>query len=163
MNKYVEHIYVIPEDDEDRQIAVGFVNHHRVRDPRIQVMPVAGGWPVVLRTFKVEYIQKLRDNPKAHVVMIIDFDGQFKQRREEFANEIPDEIKPRVFVVGPKDEPGDLRNALNQSLERIGESLADECGSGNTALWGHEQLEHNEPDRQRLEQTVKLFLFEHGP
>lgn len=159
MNKYVEHVYVIPEDDADRQIAVGFVDHHRVRDPRIKVMPVAGGWRNVLKTFRDEYVQKLRDYPKAHVVMLIDFDGYFDQRRAEFENEIPVEIKPRVFVVGSKLTPETLKNALNKSFERIGESLADDCDAGITGLWGHEQLNHNDPDRRRLDQTVKPFLF----
>ena len=44
MNKYAPHVYIIPEDDRDRQIAEGFVNHHEVDDRRIQVMPPAGGW-----------------------------------------------------------------------------------------------------------------------
>jgi hypothetical protein len=159
MNKYVEHVYVIPEDDADRQIAVGFVNHRRVRDTRIQVMPVAGGWRNVLKTFMDEYIRKLRDYPLAHVVMIIDFDGCFDQRREEFENSIPVDIKPRVFVVGPKHTPETIKGALNKSFEKIGESLADECDAGPAGLWGHVQLNHNDPDRRRLDQTVKPFFF----
>jgi hypothetical protein len=159
MNKYIEHIYVIPEDDADRQIAVGFVGHHRVRDIRIKVMPVAGGWSNVLKTFKDEYVQRLRDNSKAHVVMLIDFDGHFDERRAKFENEIPDEIKPRVFVVGSKNTPETLKNALNKNFERIGESLADDCDAGTTEHWGHEQLTHNDPDRRRLDQLVKPFLF----
>ena len=50
MNKYVECVYVIPEDDADRQIADGFVLHPRVKEAPIQVLPPAGGWPKVLET-----------------------------------------------------------------------------------------------------------------
>ena len=98
---------------------IGFVLHHRVRgsantgDARWQ----AAG-PMCSRRFRDEYIQKLRDYPKAHVVMLIDFDGHVDQRRAEFENEIPDEIKPRVFVVGSKHTPETLKNALNKSFER---------------------------------------------
>ncbi len=41
VNKYKEHVYVILEDDANRQIADGFVGHRNVDDRRIQVMPVA--------------------------------------------------------------------------------------------------------------------------
>jgi hypothetical protein len=159
MNKYMDHVYVIPEDDADRQIAVGFVDHPTVNDLRIQVMPIAGGWPNVLKTFKDEYIHLLRTYPKAHVVMLIDFDGVFTQRRELFENDIPDDLKSRVFVVGSRETPELLRNALNKSLENIGESLADDCDAGTSEYWGHEQLIHNDPDRQRLDQVVRPFLF----
>ena len=161
MNKSSEHVYVIPEDDADRQIAVGFIEHHSVKDSRIKVMPVAGGWMNVLKTFVDEYIQNLKNNPKAHVVMLIDFDGWFEQRRKKFEQEIPDEIKPRVFVVGSKNTPQTLKRALNYqfSFSKIGDSLADECATGITKLWGHEQLTHNDPDRQHLNLTVKPFLF----
>jgi hypothetical protein len=74
INKYAPHVYVIPEDDADRQLADGFILHHAVKVQRIQVMPVAGGWPNVLKTFEDEYLQALRNNSHAHVVMVVDFD-----------------------------------------------------------------------------------------
>jgi hypothetical protein len=159
MNKYMDHVYVIPEDDANRQIAVGFVDHPGVKDLRIQIMPVAGGWGNVLKAFKDEYIHRLKANSKAHVVMLIDFDDSFTQRREAFENEIPAEIKSRVFVVGSRSTPETLRNVLNKNFEKIGESLADDCDVGTSEYWGHEQLNHNEPDRQRLDQIVRPFLF----
>ena len=159
MNKYMDHVYVIPEDDANRQIANGFVDHHGVRDRRIQVMPVAGGWRNVLKTFKDEYVQQLKGNPKVHVVMLVDFDGHFDERRAEFEGEIPGEIKPRVFVVGSRTTPETLKNALNKGFDVIGECLASDCDAGTTAHWGHGELAHNQPDRQRLEQAVKPFLF----
>jgi hypothetical protein len=160
MNKYVAHVYVILEDDADRQIAVGFVGHHHVKHPRIQVMPVAGGWTHVLSTIRDEYIQKLRSNFKAHVVMLIDFDGAVEDRRKAFETEISLEIQPRVFVVGSKHTPESLRSAFNKSFERIGESLADDCVAGTSAFWEHEQLIHNNVERERLIQAVGPFLLD---
>ena len=159
MNKNKPHLYVIPEDDRDRQLADGFVLHDRVDTRRVQVMPPAGGWSYVLKTFQREYVKMLRGNPQAHVVMIIDFDGDFENRRKEFDQAVPDEIKARVFVVGPKHTPELLKSKLNRDYEQIGTALADDCDAGETALWEHEELNHNDPDRQRLIQTVKPFLF----
>ncbi len=150
---------MIPEDDADRQIADGFVLHPRVRDARIQVVPPAGGWSKVLETFRDEYIPKLRAYRDAHVVMLIDFDGQVERRKADFERKIPAEFKTRVFVIGSKYTPETLRSELGQSFEAIGNSLADDCEGGTAVLWDHEQLSHNDADRQRLDQTVKPFLF----
>jgi hypothetical protein len=159
MNKYVECVYVIPEDDADRQIADGFILHPRVKEARIQVLPPAGGWSKVLETFKDEYIPILGAHQSTHVVMLIDFDDQAARRRAIFENEIPAEFKSRVFVLGSKETPEALKRELNRSFEEIGKALAEECESGSTALWGHEQLSHNDADRQRLIATVLPFLF----
>jgi hypothetical protein len=159
MNKYASHVYVIPEDDADRQLAGGFVNHHKVDDRRIQVMPLAGGWRNVLTTFLDEYIHTLRNYPQAHVVMVIDFDGHTDERRAEFEQAIPGDLKARVFVVGSKDKPETLKKALKISFEEIGKYLADDCDTGTWKYWAHEQLQHNDAERQRLVQIVKPFLF----
>jgi hypothetical protein len=159
MNKYAPHVYVIPEDDRDRQIADGFVLHHQVKDSRIQVVPPAGGWSKVLKTFRDEYIKKLNDYAHAHVIMLIDFDDHVDTRRAEFDKEIPDEFKTRVYVIGSKNTPESLKNELKKSFEAIGTSLADDCEAGTTVWWDHEHLKHNELDRKRLVETVKPFLF----
>jgi hypothetical protein len=159
MNKYAPHVYVIPEDDADRQIADGFVLHPQVKDTRIQVVPPAGGWPKVLKTFQDEYVLKLREYPHTHVVMLIDFDDHIEERKADFEQEIPAEFKTRVFVIGSKRKPETLRREAKKSFEEIGRSLADECDAGTAGLWGHEQLSHNDAERQRLVQTVKPFLF----
>jgi hypothetical protein len=159
VNKYIDHVYVIPEDDRDRQIADGFVLHHLVNAARIQVMPVAGGWRNVLSTFRDEYIGTLRRYEHAHVVMLIDFDGRTAERRAAFDKVIPDDLRMRVFVVGSKDNPETLRRALNSGLENIGKSLASDCDAGTVQHWDHDQLQHNDAERQRLVQIVKPFIF----
>lgn len=159
MNKYAPHVYVIPEDDCNRQMADGFVLHHQVKDRRIQVVPPAGGWSKVLKTFREEYIRELRDYPGAHVVLLIDFDDQVENRKASFEHEIPEEFKTRVFVVGCRRNPETLKKALKMSFEEIGKSLANDCENGGAEQWNHEQLQHNEAERQRMFQTVKPFLF----
>lgn len=160
MNKYELHVFVVPEDRADEQLAVGFTLHDQVNVARIQVMPHVRGWSEVLKTFQDEYIERLRKYPKGHVVMLIDFDGSYDERRAKFEQAIPDDVKQRVFVIGPKRTPEILRNELgNKSFEQIGISLADDCYSDTETVWGHEQLKHNDPDRQRLVQAIKPFLF----
>lgn len=161
MNRYAPHVYVIPEDDSDRQIADGFVNHDQVKAPRIQVMPPAGGWRYVLQTFVNEYVRRLREDPQGHVVMLIDYDGFYNDRRAEFEQAIPDELRPRVFVVGALQTPEILKGELGKTFEEIGMSLADDCYGGTQSVWGHEQLKHNAVDRDRLVAIVKPILF--GP
>jgi len=113
----------------------------------------------VLKTFRDEYIPKLRDHPKTHVVMLIDFDNQVEKRKADFEEEIPAEFKTRVFVIGSKHKPETLKKEAKKSFEEIGKSLADDCDAGTAELWGHEQLSHNDADRQRLVETVMPFLF----
>lgn len=169
MNKYKPHVYVIPEDDRDRQIAQGFVLHDQVKDANIQVLPVAGGWGKVLDTFCSEYIQVLHNFKEAHVVMLIDFDDRIADRRARIEKEIPEDCKGRVFVLGSKDDPETLKRTIpwdsekaetpNTGFERIGWDLADDCCGNETTHWNHEQLFHNDGERQRLAEIVKPFLF----
>jgi hypothetical protein len=161
MNRWAPHLYLIPEDDCNRQVAGGFVLHYQVKSQRIQVMPLAGGWKEVLKTFTREYIAPLRRYPQGHVVMLIDFDGKYVDRRKDFEDAIPGDLKQRVFVVGSRTTPEDLKRELGENFEQIGMLLAEDCFSGTEATWSHEHLKHNDPDRLRLINTVKPFLF--GP
>jgi hypothetical protein len=159
MNRYAPHVYVIPEDDCDRQLANGFILHDQVKAQRIQVMQPAGGWHEVLKKFEIEYIKRLLEDPLGHVVMLIDFDDAYAVRRQRFEEAIPDGLKDRVFVIGVSHNPEELRRALGKSFEEIGKSLAHDCFGDTTILWHHDQLRHNDPDRQRLMAVVKPFLF----
>jgi hypothetical protein len=159
MNKYKPHAYVIPEDDADRQLADGFVLHHQVKDNQIQVVPPAGGWFKVLTTFRDEYVPRLRAYQDAHVIMLIDFDDQVEKRRAQFEQEVPEELRTRVFVVGSKHNPETLSKAFKIRFEEIGKSLANDCAIGTAQYWDHEQLQHNDSERLRLVQTVRPFLF----
>lgn len=161
VNRYKRHIYVIPEDDANRQIADGFVLHERVISRQVQVVAPAGGWFKVLDIFKEEYLPILRQNQNTHVAMLIDFDERTPvERRTKFDGEIPDDVRSRVFVIGSGNEPEALKNALGiGTFEKIGRALADDCDAEKSETWGHVQLMHNENERLRLVQIVKPFLF----
>ena len=160
VNKYKPHLYVIPEDDADRQIADGFMLHEHVQTRRVQVVEPAGGWARVLQVFTQEYLRHLQQYSEAYVVMLIDFDGTPDERLAQFVAEIPEEVRDRVFVVGPRDTPERLRQSLGRvGYEDIGHDLANECDGGNLIAWASDQLQHNEQERLRLANTVKPFLF----
>lgn len=159
VNKYKPHLYIIPEDDADRQIADGFVLHPRVAASQVQVVGPAGGWVRVLEIFLKEYIPLLRQNNNTYVALLIDYDGQPAERRGRFRDAIPEDLRARVFVVGPLDNPEALRQALGKSYEEIGGSLADDCDGDTADVWEHEQLHHNNDDRIQMITSVKPFLF----
>jgi len=160
INKYKPHLYVIPEDDAERQIADGFILHSRVDQRQVQVVAPAGGWKKVLDTFTDEYVPHLTQHENAHVVMLVDFDEKGDVRRKSFEEEIPLQFRNRVFVIGPSIEPEDLKQALRLGgFENIGQALADDCDRNTFDLWRNEQLKHNEGELKRLVDTVKPFLF----
>ena len=159
MNRYKPHVFILPEDDRDRQLADGFVLHDQVKSPRVQVLPPAGGWAEVLKTFKTEYISSLTRYPLGFLIMLIDFDGAYNTRRPNLEAEIPEALKERVFVVGVKETPEELRQRFGKSYEQIGLDLADECYRGLETFWSDDHLRHNNPDLRRLDMAVKLLMF----
>ena len=159
VNKFQPHVYVIPEDRADEQIANGFVLHDQIDTRQIRVLQCANGWGDVLEKFEIEYIPYLRKWPVAHVVLLIDFDAQYEGRRKRFDDAIPADLKNRVFVVGAKETPEALKQALKMNFEKIGGSLAEDCYQGTVRLWSHELLSHNEPDRLHLVETVRSIVF----
>ena len=158
VNRYKPHVYVIPEDDANRQIADGFVLHERVAARQVQVVAPAGGWARVLELFETDYIRLLRQNERTHVVMVVDFDSD-PGRRPLFEAKIPKEVHTRVFVVGSLSTPESLKQSLGKRYEDIGRSLADDCDREQKVMWSHSLLEHNEAERTRLMETVRSFLF----
>jgi hypothetical protein len=106
-----------------------------------------------------EYVRRLRENPRDHVVLLVDFDGHYVDRRKEFQDAIPDDLKQRVFVVGSKETPEALKKQLGKTFEKIGFLLADDCFAGTVGTWSHDHLKHNEPDRLRLVNIAKPILF----
>ena len=159
MNKYLPHLLVIPEDDEDRQIAEGFANHFKVNQNRIKIENVAGGWCNVLKRFQDEILPYLRKYTQGHALLLIDFDGDFNNRIILCQQDIPGDLKSRVFVVGAQFEPKDLKIDLKLHCEAIGEALANDCDTGTLTHWNHAQLQHNDAERLRLLLSVKEFLF----
>ena len=72
VNKYKPHLYVIPEDDANRQMAVGFEKDYRIRATAIQILRPAGGWKKALDRLSDEYYRVLDANVKSRVLVLID-------------------------------------------------------------------------------------------
>ncbi len=159
LNKYKPYVYIIPEDDRDRQLANGFLLHSSVNSCQIQVLPAVGGWIHVLSKFKDVYIKELESNEMCYVVMLIDYDDQYPLRREQFLRETPSSLRSRTFVVGAKNNPEVLKRELRLSYENIGNALAKECSERTNTLWNHEELKHNETDTRNMYEAVHPIFF----
>lgn len=160
VNKYLPHVFVLPEDDANRQLANGFQQDPMLDDRRMQILDVAGGWGEVLHRFKVEHVPEMDRYSARHMVLLIDFDGY--QGRLNTANAaIPDRLKDRVFVLGAWKEPENLPQKLG-SYETIGLAMAKDCRDNTEATWAHELLCHNAGELDRLRKLVRPFLFSVG-
>ena len=157
-NKYRPHLQVLPEDDANRQMVNGFKLHHKVRDC-IDSLPPARGWRKVLESFEEIHIPVLRRTPQRLLVLLIDSDDQ-EDRCQSIRNRIPADLMDRVFVLGTRGEPENLKIDLGPSFESIGARLAKECAENSGELWNHEQLRHNAAELERLRERVQPFLFE---
>jgi hypothetical protein len=150
---------VLPEDSATSQLANGFVNHVSVIIRAVQVLPYVGGWENVIGQFKRYHLQKMSEFPERRIVLLMDFDGNPEGRLAYVKNEIPEDIKDRVFLLGVYSEPEKLRNAVGKKFEAIGEALAEECAENKKTFWMHELLKHNEPELNRLFENVRPHLF----
>ena len=157
VNKYRPHVYVLPEDDANRQLANGFLLHPDLLARNIQVLPEAGGWREVLTHFKSNYAGGMERYEQRLMVLLIDFDGD-ERRLSEAQACIPPEVKDRVFIVGALTRPEGLRAQLG-SYETIGLALAKDCRENTNATWGSELLRHNETELRRLRERVLPVLF----
>ena len=160
VNRHKPHIYVIPEDDANRQIAVGFELDYRLRSRVLQVMKPAGGWRVVIDMIIHEYIVMLQSNLNANVVGIIDCDGHEARIAEEFIR-IPENLRDRVFILGTLREPENFKESVRLSFEKIGRKLADECFCDEFEIWNHEDLIHIKDEVRRAKSTLRPILFGH--
>ena len=118
VNRYRPHVYVLPEDDANREIANGFLRHPSLRNHRqVQVMPNARGWSNALDKFRMEYIRVLSNKNNSHVFLLIDFDYD-GGRRGAVESVIPEELRDRAFVIGAWSNPEALRQATPGSFRR---------------------------------------------
>lgn len=160
VNKYQDHILVLPEDDANRQIVIGFIlNSNVINERAIQVLPIANGWGKVVDNFQDNHVSEMRRLPKRMMVLLIDFDEDYDNRFKYVKDRIPDDLENRVFVIGVLSEPEKLRSDIRKSFENIGETLAKDCPDKTNELWGHDLLKHNKMELDRMILFVKPFLF----
>lgn len=158
VNKFKPHLWVLPEDDANRQMANGFELEPAVDATRIAIYPPSGGWHRVLEEFEADHVDDLRRYPQRHLVLLIDFDGQ-ADRIQLFRSRIPQDVSDRVYVLGAHSEAEPLKTATARTFEQIGRTLAKDCADDNPGLWNHALLQHNQAELARLRDNVRGFLF----
>jgi hypothetical protein len=157
VNKYLPHIFILPEDDANRQLAIGF--NLKVPSRQLQVLTEAGGWARVRDTFVSDHIKGMEKFPQRHMVLVVDFDDN-PGRLDQVKQGIPDHLHDRVFVIGSLSTPEALRQAGLGSYETIGSALAGDCRDGVAVTWEHELLQHNESELARLRESICDVLFQ---
>jgi len=155
LNRYRPHVYVVPEDDANRQLANGF---RTGVIGRLKVLPEAGGWLSVLDRFQSQHISAMEATPQRLLVLLIDFDGQ-QDRILTVQRIVPGHLTERVFVLGVLTNPEELRRELG-SYETIGLALARDCRDGTDITWSHALLRHNANEVARLRDRIRPILFE---
>lgn len=158
VNKYLPHLLVVPEDDADRELVVGFVDHFAVNDRFVEIHHPAGGWLSVMEVFEKEVAPYLWRYRQSHAVLILDFDE--KDRRESIEKRIPAELKPRVFLLGLADEPEAVQRELGISLVQIGHNLAEDCRKATFEIWGNPHFAENRREVERMISSIKPIIFQ---
>jgi hypothetical protein len=159
INAYKPHLLVLPEDDANRQIALGFALNQHINLRTIQTLPVAKGWGKVVGKFNSDYAPRMRQFPERRIVLLMDFDDKPENRNRFVDREIPEELNDRVFVLGVLSEPEKLKAASGKSFEVIGKTLAQDCYENRQDFWQDDLLKHNEPELKRLIENIRPFLF----
>lgn len=158
-NKFTPHLLVLVEDDANRQILNGFTNHHALNTRVIQILPPSGGWTKVVDGFRDNQVSDMARYTERRILLVVDFDNEPEQRIEEIRRDIPDHLKTRVFVLGTRSTPENLRNETRASFEQIGRNLAKDCADNTRTTWSIDDLAHNAVELDRLFLSVRPFLF----
>jgi hypothetical protein len=159
VNKHLPHVFVLPEDDANRQLANGFqleVDYARQR--RIKVLPVAGGWAAVLKQFLSDQVADMEANATRSMVLLIDLDAKLR-RLQDVKGKIPGRVADRVFVLCTLSKPEALRSAGLGTFESIGSALALNRRDETDTIWKHKLLRHNAGELARLRERVRPILF----
>jgi len=157
VNRERPHLFVLPEDARDRQLAVEFwaqIDPDKQR--QMFVLDEVGGWIRVLDIFESDYVKGMDSNTKRYMVLLFDFDGQ--DRVNTAKARIPVHLADRVFVLGAWTDPEHLKPDLGP-YEKIGFDLAADCREGTDNTWGHRLLRHNAGEIERLRERVRPILF----
>jgi hypothetical protein len=158
VNKHRPHVFVLPEDDANRQLAIGFALEVSARFSRqVFVLPVAGGWTQVLERFLSDEVVDMEGSPDRYMVLLIDFDRN-EERLSHVYSRIPEHLRDRVFILGVWSEPEELKKALG-SCEGIGAAMARDCREETNTTWDHALLRHNAGELARLRPCVRPILF----
>jgi hypothetical protein len=157
VNNSLPHVLVLPEDDANRQLAIGFRLDPSL-SPTIRVLEEVGGWREVLNCFLSDHLAGMRRYQGRSMILLLDFDGD-ENRLNWVQARIPEDLVQRVYVIGALREPEDLKRAGLGSYETIGSALARDCREETDTTWSHPLLRHNAGELQRLRERVRPILF----
>ena len=158
VNTYQPHIYVLSEDQANRNILTGFLLSVPKNTRQIQALPFKRGKFDVLGDFRQVYESKLRNYEYSFAVLLLDFDNN-AQFGQQILERIDEAVRDRVFVLGAIDEPERLRSELG-NFETIGGKLAADCIDQTAHTWGHAQLKHNLIEIKRMPAAMRAILFD---
>ena len=156
VNREKTHVMVLPEDDANRQIAVGF-QQKIINVRQFQILSPPGGWTHVRDRFTSTHNAEMKKYPLRFMVLLVDFDGD-PTRVEKVMAEVDPAVRERVFVLGSFQEPEDLKATLG-NFEAIGQKLATDCATNTTQTWSHKLLQHNAQELARMNATLRALLF----
>jgi len=158
-DKYHPHVFVLPEDGANGQLATGFVlNLETTVERKIQILEEAGGWNGVLSRFKSDHVAGMDRYPNRFMVLLIDFDHK-ATRLATVQEIIPERLTDRVFILGAWSEPEGLKSAGLGSYEEIGSAMAQACREDTETFWEHPLLQNNASELSRLRKHVRPILF----
>ncbi|MEO7576989.1 MAG: hypothetical protein ABIT83_05195 [Massilia sp.] len=155
-NKYLPHLCILPEDDADRALAIGFLLDDRVDQRRIDILKPAGGWLKVLDGVADCGLDRYAER---RLLLLMDFDDDVHHRLPKALARIPGALRHRVYLLGSASEPERLSVGIGAPLEQIGMRAAQQCAEGRDALWDHPLLRHNRPEWARLTRDVRPFVM----
>jgi len=159
VNKHLPHVFVLPEDRANSQLAKGFqLEVDWTKQRQMQVLEEAGGWSAVLERFLAVHVAGMESNTQRSMVLLIDLDGR-QERLHDAKGRIPGHLTDRVFVLGALSEPEALKSAGLGTYETIGQAMAHDCREATDRIWGHEMLRHNAGELARLREHVRPILF----
>ena len=161
VNFHKPHVYVLPEDRANRQMADAFrLEIEFTQSRQMMVLPKAGGWPKVFKLFKSVHIREMEACRDRYMILLIDFDCKWEERINRARSDIiPAHLTDRVFILGAWKEPEDLMRANLGTFEEIGKAMARDCRDGTDNIWMHELLRHNASELDRLREHVRPILF----
>ena len=157
-NKFLDHFYILPEDGKNRQLANGYLLclSSPLDARQWQVLRAGNGWQRSVEWAQTELEPRLRQNPRAHLILLVDFDSN-NTRRDWIMKRFSADLHDRIFVLGVWTEPEELQGlgGLPHPCEKIGTELGKEClHHANTHHWQNELLRHNQPELERFRQIM---------